>query len=605
MVVVAGDQRNGDDDRKNNKNAAGANESRLSRKRTVHARRNNLAPASQSSPSPTRARKAKANSTPISSAKLSKSNDTDQHAAPVSLYRDVIKPLFTKNQTWDDEVRKAVAYGSAYFAFNCLKTTYQTYSVQLFLDAFKLSRPWFYTGQSALGAWNSVDDTLMALLAHYLHKGSTPALRHACAYTYGGPICAFSYMLMLVPWSTTNDTIKGIHNVVSICVWDCAASYMSVSHQALGTDISQSLHTRTLCKRFEIIALMCTSVVVLCAGHIWDPNKLMRFQVMCAGLVAVSWTIMRWSARTLTDVLEREEKARKDGKKSVPSSSQRPSSPSSAAPASTIRSMRKSPSPRSKQPTPKITPSSNESAATSGWISTAKQIAGNKHFVVWLLTQFCVYCNTCFQMKFFNIFSRELLKGTWAEGQGPTLMGIARMVQGAASFLIVLPAVETNSLYSVFLVGCLISLAMGITSFAVVSWNPTFFIPIALIASVVFASHKAVVGMFISDLVDEDCVLHKRKMPLSSTFFAARSFFTVWAESLVPMATVFVLDRCGWVRDAPLSDNAPPSNAVGCMRTMWWAVPITLTTIQIAMMNLGFGLRGKYLQDIRARRAAM
>ena len=197
-----------------------------------------------------------------------------KHAPPtppeperLSIARHVVAPLWQRKPLSDD-VLKAMAYGAAYFAFNCLKTTYQTFSIQLFLHAFKLPLPWFYAGQAALGAWNAVDDSIMAVVAHLLHRGETPALRHVCAYFYGGPICAAAYMLMLVPWSSTNDAIKGVHNIVSICVWDCAASYMSVSHQALGTDISPSLHVRTLCKRFEIVALVCTSVVVLFAGHI-------------------------------------------------------------------------------------------------------------------------------------------------------------------------------------------------------------------------------------------------------------------------------------------------------------------------------------------------
>lgn len=47
--------------------------------------------------------------------------------------------------------------------------------------------------------------------------------------------------------------------------------------------------------------------------------------------------------------------------------------------------------------------------------------------------------------------------------------------------------------------------------------------------------------MFISDLVDEDAVRHRRQQPVSTFFFAVRSSFTVWADSLVPMAVVALM----------------------------------------------------------------
>ena len=54
--------------------------------------------------------------------------------------------------------------------------------------------------------------------------------------------------------------------------------------------------------------------------------------------------------------------------------------------------------------------------------------------------------------------------------------------------------------------------------------------------------------MFIGDLTDEDMVVHKRTQSLSALFFGVRSFFTVWAESFVPVATVWALVRHGETR---------------------------------------------------------
>lgn len=56
---------------------------------------------------------------------------------------------------------------------------------------------------------------------------------------------------------------------------------------------------------------------------------------------------------------------------------------------------------------------------------------------------------------------------------------------------------------------------------------------------------QIVVGLFIGDITDEDYVVRSRTAPMSSFFFAVRSLFTVWADSLVPMAAVAVLVRTG------------------------------------------------------------
>eukprot|EP00976_Prorocentrum_cordatum_P084471 1185661-Prorocentrum_minimum.AAC.1 len=50
-------------------------------------------------------------------------------------------------------------YGTAYFAFNTMKTVFQAYGVQLFLNAYKIPLNGFYgfyAGQALLGAWNMV-----------------------------------------------------------------------------------------------------------------------------------------------------------------------------------------------------------------------------------------------------------------------------------------------------------------------------------------------------------------------------------------------------------------------------------------------------------------
>ena len=71
--------------------------------------------------------------------------------------------------------------------------------------------------------------------------------------------------------------------------------------------------------------------------------------------------------------------------------------------------------------------------------------------------------------------------------------------------------------------------------------------------------------MFIADIADEDFVLNMRESTRTSFFFGVRSFFTVWAESLLPMLVVFVLNKFG------AGSPSEASGAAGhlCMKSIW------------------------------------
>ena len=180
----------------------------------------------------------------------------------------------------------------AYVLLRSLKSLHQTYSAQLFLHAYGLPLNWFYIGQSTLGLWNAVDDSLMAGVAHKLHRGETAALRHIDAYKYGSIMLLATFMMPLVNFPNWSSTARGLHYVLAICAWsvisisecswhfidckcfmlartdpflryrDAAISYLAVSHAALGTDISNRLSTRALCKRVEIVGQITVSIAI-------------------------------------------------------------------------------------------------------------------------------------------------------------------------------------------------------------------------------------------------------------------------------------------------------------------------------------------------------
>lgn len=464
-------------------------------------------------------------------------------------------------------------YGVAYFSFNSLKTLHHTFGVQLFLHAHRLPLEWFYVGQAVLAAWNAVDDSLMAYLAHRAHRGPTAALRHVCAYELGAPLIAVAFLFPLVPWGS-HPTVAGLHHCFAVCAWDAAISYLNVSHQALGTDISGDLAVRAACKRYEIVALVATSGVVYLASQVWDADHIEAFRAFCVGFAAIAASAMLLAGRQLRKGLQ----------------------PVTAGPVRGIQRHDSAASLDAAEPVP-----ADGTAQTSTW-GVLRDAARNRNFVIWVLMQFCVYCNTVFQTKFMMTFSERLFAGTWAEARHGAVLGVGNVVRGAISFMVVLPAVEWLGLHRLFRLGCIVQLTVGVLGFATVRVSGAA-MPIAFVANVILTSHKVVVGMFIGDLTDEDRVVNRRPRDRSSsaTFFAVRSFFTVWAESFVPMATVWLLVRAG---ADPQGGNKVGEGGEECMTVLWWAVPFVCGAVQLALLQ-GFTLHGEYLASIRARRDAL
>mmetsp|Transcript_4296 Transcript_4296/g.15453 ORF Transcript_4296/g.15453 Transcript_4296/m.15453 type:complete len:561 (+) Transcript_4296:153-1835(+) len=477
----------------------------------------------------------------------------------------------------EEEARErlqAIWFGAAYFCYGSLKSLHQTYSVQLFLHAYSLPLNWFYIGQSTLGLWNAVDDSLMAWVAHLLHRGPTPALRHIDAYKYGSIMLLCTFVMPLVNFPDWSSTARGIHYVLSICAWDAAISYLAVSHSALGTDISNRLSTRALCKRVEIIGQITVSIAIGGAARVWDVNNIEPFRYFALGMLTFSVALLLCAFFNLRRLLRQK----------------RPyltpvNSYTEQFDGSTKKGSRASDS------------DEEESRPCSGSSQTMMELLvetlqyGN--FRTWIIVQFCVYCNTLMQTKFSFWFAEVLFRETWADGLQGYLVASANVTRGALSFFVILPLVSKLSLYRIFQLGCQVQFfvcLLGLTG----AVSIPLLLPVFFILNLAFTSHKIVVGMFMADIADEDFVVNKLNSTRTSFFFGVRSFFTVWAESLLPMVVVYVLNASG--AGSP-SEPTPPAGTA-CMKSIWWGVPMVLSCVQMYLMR-SFTLRGDYLKLIR------
>jgi Na+/melibiose symporter-like transporter len=105
--------------------------------------------------------------------------------------------------------------------------------------------------------------------------------------------------------------------------------------------------------------------------------------------------------------------------------------------------------------------------------------------------------------------------------------------------------------------------------------------------------------MFIADLTIEDQVKHLRPRSQATFFFAIRSFFTVWGDSVVPVVVVFFLTRVGI--DPSKSMDAVDAYGQRMLLLAWWGIPVVIAVLQLSVA-CAYTLHGKYLDSLRAQR---
>ncbi|KAJ9435206.1 hypothetical protein DIPPA_11770, partial [Diplonema papillatum] len=94
--------------------------------------------------------------------------------------------------------------------------------------------------------------------------------------------------------------------------------------------------------------------------------------------------------------------------------------------------------------------------------------------------------------------------------------------------------------------------------------------------------------LLITDLIDEDCVINDRKVPMSSMIFGSVALFTKPAQSLAPIFGMYFLSR---------TSHSDLSLWL-CVLSLSFAVPLFVTLFEILTWTQ-YKLTGKYLKQIK------
>ncbi|XP_069467773.1 transmembrane protein 180 isoform X2 [Ambystoma mexicanum] len=445
-------------------------------------------------------------------------------------------------------------------------------------------------GKTVFLVWNSLNDPLFGWLSDRVFLStqqsgveiSSPevVLKRLKALSKNGPLFAISFLTFWVAWAH-----PGLQFLICLCLYDSFLTMVDLNHNALLADLAVSAKERTrlnfYCSLFSAIG----SLSVFLSYAVWNKEDFFSFRIFCVVLAicsVIGFTLPTWLLRQR---FEAEVNTR-----------------------------------HNEQTILQELYVDETSIAQEQRITLAeylKQLSRQRNFVWFVCMNLLQVFHCHFNSNFFPLFLEHLLSDRISMSTGSFLLGVAYI------------APHLNNLY-------FLSLCQKYGVYSVIRW--LFFLKLALSVVMLFAGPDHIyllcffiasnrvftegtcklLNLVITDLVDEDFVLNRRKQAASALLFGMVALVTKPGQTFAPLIGTWLL--CFYTghdifqRDAMNNVvSAQPkleSSEVwattlrqGCFYLLVY-VPLTCALLQLLMWSQ-FTLRGKRLQTVKTQRQAI
>ncbi|XP_078269507.1 transmembrane protein 180 [Rhinoraja longicauda] len=481
----------------------------------------------------------------------------------------------------------AVLYGSLSLFVSILHNVFLLYYVETFVSVYKIDKLSFWIGETIFLLWNSLNDPLFGWLSDrsFLSTQQSGAaisspevvLKRLEALMRNGPLFALSFLSFWVAWAR-----PGVQFLVCLCLYDGFLTIVDLNHNALLADLAVSEKDRTRLNFYCSLFSALGSLSVFMSYAVWNKENFFSFRLFCAALSAFSifgFSICTWFLRQRFQLEVRVKHTE----------------------ASMLKELYIS-----------QTPVAQEQTLT--FSEYLKQLSRHQNFV-WFVSMNLVQVFHChFNSNFFPLFLEYLLSDRISLSTGSFLLG--------ASYI----APHLNNLY-------FLSLCHRFGVYMVVRW--LFFLKLVLSLIMLLAGPDQIyllcffiasnrvftegtcklLNLVITDLVDEDFVMNKRKQAASALLFGMVALVTKPGQTFAPLFGTWLLYvYTGYdifqhdalhdiVSTKPVGEpNAAWMKAVrqGCFYLLVF-IPITCGVLQLLAWSQ-FNLHGKRLQTIKSLR---
>ncbi|XP_040217824.1 transmembrane protein 180 [Rana temporaria] len=481
----------------------------------------------------------------------------------------------------------AVLYGSLSFFLSVLHNVFLLYYVDTFVSVYKIDKLSFWIGETVFLIWNSLNDPLFGWLSDRIFLStkqsnvdiSTPevVLKRLNALGRNGPLFALSFLAFWVSWAH-----PGLQFLICLCLYDSFLTMVDLNHNALLADLAVSAVERTRlnfhCSLFSAIG----SLSVFASYTVWNKEDFFSFRIFCVILAAVSalgFTVSTWLLK---------QRFQTGG--------------STVSDQDLLKELYVEES--------SVSPEKNITL-----LEYLRQLSRQRNFL-WFVCMNLVQVFHChFNSNFFPLFLEHLLADKISVSTGSFLLGISYIAPHLNNMYF-LSLCQKYGVYSVvrwlFIIKLVLSILMLLAGPDQISLLCIF-----IASNRVFTEGTCkLLNLVISDLVDEDFVLNRRKQAASALMFGMVALVTKPGQTIAPLAGTWLLcvytgydifqrDALNNISTEPQMDSSRVLTTTlrqGCFYLLVF-IPITCALLQLFTWS-HFTLHGKRLITVKTYRQA-
>ncbi|XP_041368158.1 transmembrane protein 180-like [Gigantopelta aegis] len=474
-----------------------------------------------------------------------------------------------------------VYYGSMAFYITILNNVFLLYHVDMFVSVYKIDKLSFWIGEVIFLAWNSLNDPLFGWMSDrkYLSgtskfsSGPEVILQRLTAIQRNGPLFAVSFLTFWVSWA-----YPWLQFVVCLCTYDGFLTMIDLHHSSLLADLAVSADTRTrLNSRCSVFSALGSASVFL-SYAVWNKSNLSSFRLFCVVLTVVCVVGFYWSSNVLKKyykTLLEEQPAVSESNYTVPS---------------------------------------EELLEQKTLLKQfCFQLLSQKNFLWFAVMNIIQVFHCHFNSNFFPLFLENLLGDGVGPGFASILVGIS-FVAPHINNLYFLSLCRVYGVYAVIRFLFIVKLVLSIIMFFA-GPNHIWLLCVFIASNRVFTEGTCkLLNLVISDLVDEDCVMHRRKQAVSALMFGTAALLSKPGQTLAPLIGTWLLametghdifqsgNESGSIRKH-LEDMDPKSQMLhrqGCFNLLVY-IPIVCAIMQL-LVWMQFSLHGHRLRYIKSAR---
>lgn len=476
-----------------------------------------------------------------------------------------------------------IAYGSMSLYVAILHNVFLLYYVDIFVSVYKIDRNSFWLGEAIFLVWNSLNDPLFGWLSDHralennqsgLSQPEIVQKRFRALMKYG-PLFTLAFLSIWFGWIHPS-----IQFVLCLCLYDGFLTMIDLNHLALLADLALSSEDRAALNWYCSVFSGCGAISVFMSHHFWDRDHMSSFHVFCTLLSVFSLTGFLTSSFLL-----KQHFLLKKVKVDSPQEEQRLEIQSTL-------------------------PTADQSLELKIFV---KQLMTHSNFM-WFAAMNLVQVLHChFNSNFFPLFLDKLLGDFISPQTGSILLGVS-FVAPHINNLYFLALCRQFGVYTVIKWLFYVKLALSVVMLVCGPNWPTL-LCFYIASNRVFTEGTCkLLNLIISDLVDEDFVLHNRKQAISALIFGTSALFSKPGQTIAPLLGTWLLaEQTGhslfysddlWTsstdRITSFQDSANDNLRWGCFYVLVY-VPIVCACLQIFVW-MRFKLHGVRLQWVKQMR---